>query len=128
VHSFTEAWRGVPRKWHAAILWDNDPRLAVPLLRELRERTGLEIGDNEPYSGHLRNDTAFRHATRRGLPNALVEIRQDQIRDAKGQEQWAGILTGCLKAIFADKAAAGPLEAVDYYGSRSDIPAIGNSP
>jgi predicted N-formylglutamate amidohydrolase len=38
IHSFTEAWHGVPRKWHAAILRDKDPRLAVPLLRELRAR------------------------------------------------------------------------------------------
>ena len=70
------------------------------MLRELRTRTGLEIGDNEPYVGHLRNDSVYRHATLRGLPNALVEIRQDQIREAKGQSEWAGILAECLTAIF----------------------------
>jgi predicted N-formylglutamate amidohydrolase len=121
IHSFTEAWRGVPRKWHGAILQDNDPRLAVPLLRELRARTGLEIGDNEPYSGQLRNDTIYRHATLRGLPNVLLEIRQDLIREAKGQHEWAEILAQCLKAIFADPANAGPLSRIDYYGSKTDI-------
>ncbi len=121
IHSFTEAWRGVPRKWKAAILWDNDPRLAVPLLRELRARTGFEIGDNEPYSGHLRNDTIFRHATFRGLPNALVEIRQDLIRDGKGEAEWAEILAACLTAIFADPASAEPLLRMDYYGSKTDM-------
>jgi predicted N-formylglutamate amidohydrolase len=125
IHSFTEAWRGVPRKWHAAVLWDNDPRLAVPLMRELRARTGSEIGDNEPYSGHLRNDTIFRHATLRGLPNALIEIRQDLIREAKGQQEWAHILAECLNAILSDKSTAASLSAVDYRGLKTDIPANG---
>jgi predicted N-formylglutamate amidohydrolase len=114
IHSYTDTWRGVPRKWHAAILWDRDPRLAVPMLHDLRRRTGLEIGDNEPYSGRLENDTVYRHATLRGLPNALAEIRQDQIREAKGQRDWAGILAGCLTAIFADPACAGPLNRVEF--------------
>jgi predicted N-formylglutamate amidohydrolase len=121
IHSFTEAWRGVPRKWHGAILQDNDPRLAMPLLRELRTRTGLEIGDNEPYSGQLRNDTIYRHATLRGLPNVLLEIRQDLIREAKGQQEWAELLAQCLTAIFADAANTGPLSRIDYYGSKTDI-------
>ena len=121
IHSFTDTWRGVPRKWHAGILWDQDPRVAVPMLRELRARTGLEIGDNEPYSGHLQNDAVYRHATLRGLPNALVELRQDQIREAKGQSEWAGILAGCLAAILADPASAGPLSRVEFRGSKSGI-------
>ncbi len=124
IHSFTEAWRGVPRKWQSAILWDNDPRLAVPLLRELRARTGFEIGDNEPYCGHLRNDSIYRHATLRGLPNALVEIRQDLVREGQGQEEWAALLAACLTAIFADPADARPLSRMDYCGSKTDMEEI----
>jgi predicted N-formylglutamate amidohydrolase len=121
IHSFTENWRGVPRKWSAAVLWDKDPRLAVPLLRELRTRTGLEIGDNEPYTGYLRNDSIFRHATVRGLPNVLVEVRQDLIREAKGQREWAALLVECLTAILADPVSSKHLAQVDYFGSQSDI-------
>ncbi len=121
VHSYTDTWRGVPRKWHAAILWDRDPRLAVPMLRELRTRTGLDIGDNEPYSGRIENDTVYRHATLRGLPNALAEIRQDQIRETKGQRAWAGILAECLTAIFGDPACAGPLSRAEFYSSKGGI-------
>jgi predicted N-formylglutamate amidohydrolase len=121
IHSFTENWRGVPRKWHAALLWDKDPRLAAPLLQQLRKRTGLEIGDNEPYTGHLRNDTIFRHATLRGLPNALVEIRQDLIRDAKGQSEWAALLCDCIAAILADPATSEALGRRRHFGSHSDI-------
>jgi predicted N-formylglutamate amidohydrolase len=121
IHSFTETWRGVPRKWHAAVLWDKDPRLALPILKELRVRTGLEIGDNEPYTGHLRDDTIYRHATLRGLPNALIEIRQDLIREAKGQAHWAALLCDCIGAILADPASARQLARREHYGSHSDI-------
>jgi predicted N-formylglutamate amidohydrolase len=117
VHSFTDTWRGVPRKWHAGILWDRDPRLALPMLRELRARTGLEIGDNEPYTGRLENDTVYRHATLRGLPNALAEIRQDQLREPKGRREWAAILAGSLTAVLADPGCAGPLSRVQYFRS-----------
>jgi predicted N-formylglutamate amidohydrolase len=121
IHSFTEAWRGIPRKWRAAVLWDKDPRLAIPLIESLRARTGFEIGDNEPYSGCLRNDGIYRHATLRGLPNALIEIRQDLVRGAEGQRQWAELLADCLSAIFADAQKAKVLASVDYYGSHTDI-------
>ncbi|MBJ7534611.1 N-formylglutamate amidohydrolase [Rhodomicrobium vannielii ATCC 17100] len=120
MHSFTNVWRGVPRKWHAAVLWDKDPRLPIPTLKQLRERTGFEIGDNEPYSGFLRNDTIFRHATLRGLPNVLVEVRQDLIREEAGQLEWAAILADSLAAILADPAHADPLSRLEYYESRSD--------
>ncbi|ADP70899.1 N-formylglutamate amidohydrolase [Rhodomicrobium vannielii ATCC 17100] len=120
MHSFTNVWRGVPRKWQAAVLWDKDPRLPVPTLKQLRERTGFEIGDNEPYSGFLRNDTIFRHATLRGLPNVLVEVRQDLIREEAGQLEWAAILADSLAAILADPAHAEPLSRLEYYESRSD--------
>ena len=34
------------------------------------------IGDNEPYDGALAGDTIDEVATARGLPNALIEVRQ----------------------------------------------------
>ena len=89
VHSFTPVWRGVPRPWHAGILWDRDARLAAALVAGLRADPALCVGDNEPYGGGLPGDTLDRHATARGLPSALVEIRQDLIADAAGQEAWA---------------------------------------
>ncbi len=121
IHTFTDIWRGVPRKWHAGILWDKDPRLALPLIRELRARTGLEIGDNEPYSGDLRNDAMYTHATLRGLANVLIEIRQDLVRDADGQKAWGTLLSECLSAIMDDPEASAAMSRVDYFGSKTDI-------
>ena len=64
IHSYTPEWKGTRRPWHAGILWDRDPRFAVPLLDRLSEEHGLRIGDNEPYLGSLKNDTMYRHGTR----------------------------------------------------------------
>ncbi len=89
VHSFTPIWRGWPRPWHVGILWDADDRFARPLLEGLSAEEGLVVGDNEPYDGALAGDTVDRHATIRGLANALIEIRQDLIADDRGAEEWA---------------------------------------
>lgn len=89
IHSFTPSWRGWPRPWHVGILWDADERFAKPLLEGLMAETGLVVGDNEPYDGALAGDTIDRHATQRGLANALIEIRQDLIASDEGAEEWA---------------------------------------
>ncbi|WP_073058263.1 N-formylglutamate amidohydrolase [Kaistia soli] len=88
VHSFTPIWRGVPRPWHAGVLWDADPRFSQPLINGLAADPALVIGDNEPYLGALKGDTLYRHATRRGLAHALIEVRQDLIADAAGVAEW----------------------------------------
>ncbi|ACA19527.1 N-formylglutamate amidohydrolase [Methylobacterium sp. 4-46] len=103
VHSFTPAWRGVPRPWQVGILWDGrDGRVARPLLDGLRaDPAGLTVGDNEPYAGGLPGDTLDRHAGARGLPNALIEIRQDLIADEAGQAEWAGRFARLLAPLIA---------------------------
>lgn len=105
IHSFTPTWKGVPRPWHAGVLWHGDGRLAAPLLAGLRRDRGLVIGDNEPYSGGLDGDTLDVHATGRGLANALVEIRQDLIADEAGAGDWTERLAGLLPEILAAVAA-----------------------
>src|SRR5262249_911572 len=62
----------------------------------------LIVGDNEPYSGQLEGDCLWQHATCRGLANALIEIRQDLIRDAPGQTAWANRLCRIVLAILSD--------------------------
>ncbi len=112
IHSFTQEWHGVLRPWEAAILWDDDQRLVTPLLSCLRKETDFNIGDNEPYSGHLFGDSMHQHGTSRGLAHALVEIRQDQIRDAEGQREWAGRLADILRRILADADLAADLAVI----------------
>jgi predicted N-formylglutamate amidohydrolase len=116
VHSFTPAWRGARRPWHAGVLWDKDPRLAVPLITALRAEAGLVVGDNEPYAGALLNDTMYRHATRRGLAHALIEIRQDLIADPSGIAAWGERLAAILKMLNRDP----DIHRVQNYGSLAD--------
>ena len=100
MHSYTPVWRGVPRPWHAALLWDADERFTRPLIEALVAPGDLIVGDNEPYDGALRNDCLYRHGTARGLAHTLLEIRQDLIADIPGQLDWAQRLAGVLPAIL----------------------------
>lgn len=113
IHSFTPSWKGVPRRWQAALLWDKDPRLAAPLIDGLKSE-GLVVGDNEPYDGALENDTMYRHGTLRGLPHALIEVRQDLISGIEGQAEWAERFARILKAVLPNPA----LSRVEHFGSR----------
>jgi predicted N-formylglutamate amidohydrolase len=102
MHSFTPAWRSVPRPWHVGVLWDRDPRLAKPLLAAFEAEGDLVVGDNEPYHGALEGDTMWTHGTMRNLPHALIEVRQDLIGDAAGVERMASIVERALRRALAE--------------------------
>ncbi len=105
VHSFTPRFYRTERPWHVGVLWDKDPRIALPLLRSLRADAELTIGDNEPYSGrHPADYSIDTHAEAHGLAHVGIELRQDLIVDERGQARLAGILGAALEAILADDA------------------------
>lgn len=104
VHSFTPVMNGTPRPWHAGVLWNHDPRMAVPLMRALRRHPDLVIGDNEPYSGREIGYTMERHAGAAGLPHVSLEIRQDLIAGPAGIDRWAALLAEALQAMLGDPA------------------------
>ena len=119
MHSFTQAWKGVPRPWAVGVLWDKDPRLALALLEGLRSIPDIEVGDNVPYSGQLKGDTLYCHGTLRGLAHALVEVRQDLILGPEGQREWAARLAHVLVKVLGETGSA--LHAIELHGSRTDI-------
>ncbi len=99
VHSFTPVYKQAPRPWHIGILHDDDTRLSTPLFAALEARSGIAVGDNQPYSPADRvYFTLERHARSRGLPCVMIEIRNDEIADEIGQRKWAEMLSG----IFSD--------------------------
>lgn len=103
IHSFTPAMSGLARPWQVGILWDNDPRLPVPLIARLRQVPELEVGDNEPYSGkHPADFTVDHHAEAEGLPHVGIEVRQDLITTDEGVAHWADILAEALRPILDD--------------------------
>jgi predicted N-formylglutamate amidohydrolase len=102
IHSFTPVMNGVARPWHVGVLWDRDPRIAVPLIARLGADPTRVVGDNQPYSAREPVGYTMRaHADPAGLPHALVEIRQDLIDTNAGAEAWATILAECLEPILA---------------------------
>lgn len=116
VHSFTPKMAGRARPWHVGLLWDCDDRVFRPLFAALAADASLIVGDNEPYDGALKGDTMHEHATRQGRAHVLIEIRQDLIADAAGQEAWANRLAPMLAAINADPA----MHERRFFGSRTD--------
>jgi predicted N-formylglutamate amidohydrolase len=122
IHSFTESWKGTPRPWHVGILWDKDQRLARRLLDAFYASHELIVGDNEPYTGRLRGDCMWQHGTCRGLAHAIVEIRQDLIRDADGQQAWAERLGVIMETLMADPRSWARLTAIEHHGSHTDMP------
>lgn len=108
IHSFTPQFKGrPPRPWQVGVLWDRDARLAGPLIRRLEAEGDLCVGDNEPYSGQLQGDCMWRHGTARGLPHALIEVRNDLIGTHEGQADWAKRLAPVIRGAVGDMRAAG---------------------
>lgn len=104
IHSFTPVMLGSVRPWHVGVLWDDDPRIAVPLLSALGGEAGLIVGDNKPYSAREpRGYTVSHHAHTPGFPHVAIELRQDLVADKAGAREWAGRLARLLKPILADQ-------------------------
>lgn len=111
LHSFTPSYLDNARRWHAGVLYNRDPRLGralLPLLRAELQATGerppqaLEVGDNEPYAVSDETDySVVVHGEQRGLVHVELEIRQDLIENAAGQDEWAGRLARLLPAAYA---------------------------
>jgi predicted N-formylglutamate amidohydrolase len=127
IHSFTESWKTLPRPWHVGILWAKDARLAKPLLENFYAEGDLIVGDNEPYSGQLEGDCLWRHGTRRGLANAIIEIRQDLIRDAAGQAAWARRLARIVAKILRDTTAKAAFNSPERAAATPGNPCAGGA-
>lgn len=100
IHSFTPAWKGVPRPWHAGFLWEQDRRLSDLFITALSADRSLVVGDNEPYRGGLEGDCMNTHAVKRGLPHTLIEVRQDLISHQAGIAEWTQRLGDVLETLI----------------------------
>jgi predicted N-formylglutamate amidohydrolase len=128
IHSFTDSWRGRDRPWQVTVLWDRDPRLPVPLLEALRLEPDIVVGENVPYSGELKGDCLYRHGTQRGLAHALIELRQDLIREPAGQREWAERLARILTHLLSRPNLAAELHQIQSHGSNTDPIQAGDEP
>ncbi len=101
LHSFTPVYKGVARPWHAAVLYNRDPRFAHHLMALLSAEKEFTVGENVPYTVSDATDyTIPVHAERRGLHHVLIELRQDLIADDSGQREWALRLARLLPLVY----------------------------
>jgi predicted N-formylglutamate amidohydrolase len=100
VHSFTPVYHGVERPWQVGIIHDADMRVAAPLIAALQRDPALTVGVNQPYSPADKvYFTLEKHARSRGLPCAMIEIRNDEIADESGQREWGERLAGVFRTL-----------------------------
>ncbi len=108
MHSMTDVFKGVTRPWQASVLFNKHSAFSLALAGQLRAE-GIVVGENQPYV--VTDDTDYSvpvHVERRGLPYLELEIRQDLIADAAGQDRWAGLLARAIPPAFqalADQTA-----------------------
>ena len=93
IHSFTPIYFGKPRAVEFGVIHDDDPTLAQAILDQARAQTQLVAELNAPYSAKDDVTHTLRvQATPYGLPNAMLEIRNDLIADQAAQEAMAQML------------------------------------
>lgn len=96
VHSFTPVLWGRERPWPVGVLWKHDRGRVAALIDALRAQ-GLEVGDNEPYDGHVAMGyTLEHHGERRGLRHVLLELRNDLLGTREHTGAWADRLAAAL--------------------------------
>lgn len=102
VHSFTPVFHGVARPWEIGLIHGADPTFSAHVRDALATaEPALTIGWNEPYAA--RDGVTYtleRHGDARRHETSMIEIRNDQIREAAGVALWAERLQRALLAAI----------------------------
>ncbi|WP_226622974.1 N-formylglutamate amidohydrolase [Alloyangia pacifica] len=102
VHSFTPTWFDIPREVEIGILHDADSRLADYMLDEATRLPGRRIARNDPYGPEDGVTHSLKlHGIENGLPNVMIEVRNDLLADETGIEMIAGELLTLLRPALA---------------------------
>ncbi len=97
IHSFTKTYHGTPRAVEFGVIHDADDRLAHAIFSAAQGQTQLRAGLNEPYSAMDDVTHTLRiQATPYGLPNAMLEIRNDLIASPEAEQRMADLLAPVL--------------------------------
>ena len=109
VHSFTPVFQGVARPWHAGVLYAGAAGFGQALVGRLAEDAELVVGDNEPYRIEPEHDyTVPVHGDGRGVPAALLEVRQDLLETVGGIAGWAERVGAVLGGVVGYARAPEP--------------------
>ena len=103
IHTCTPVFDRVVRPWHIGIMWDRDPRIAIPLMEELSQMDGICIGDNEPYSGPEGLMYAIqRHGSHHALPCVEVELNQASLESERAVGRILAALEAALRPALPE--------------------------
>lgn len=103
IHSFTAVLNDQPRPWHIGISHWDKRLFAERLIQMLANHKDLIIGINKPYPIEKHNNyTIPIHGGERGLPSAMIEIRQDGIQTTPQAAVWAQRLASAYQMIEAE--------------------------
>ncbi|WP_372786439.1 N-formylglutamate amidohydrolase [Phenylobacterium sp.] len=106
LHSFTPRMGGFDRPWRFGVLHADNSPYSRAVLARLRGELGEDlVGDNQPYRMDEVDFTIPRHAGGRGLDYLELEVRQDLIAEAAGQEAIAAIVARLLPLALGDLRA-----------------------
>ncbi len=105
IHSFTPSMSGTRRPWSIGVCYDKQDSASThwarKMLMGLRTRVNATedmIGDNQPYEVEGDCDyTLTKHGHKRGIPNLMLELRQDKISDELTVQRWCNIIAGCCE-------------------------------
>lgn len=115
VHSFTPVFLGDQRPWDVGILHGADARIADMLIGVLAKDASLIVGRNQPYAPE--NGVFYtlgRHGGARAT--AMIEVRNDLLRDEIGQERWTRRLAEALATAL--QALASTRDKPEAIGGR----------
>ena len=102
IHSFTPVLNGRHRPWQIGISGCGDRRLAGLLIGALAQPGDIVVGDDQPYPIEDGIDyTILEHGAGRGLPGAMVELRQDEIGTPDRAAAWADRVAAACRLIEA---------------------------
>ena len=106
VHSFTPIYMGRAREVQIGILHDADSRLADAMLARAGRHTDLRVARNAPYGPEDGVTwTLRRHGLSRGVPNVMIEVRNDLLGSPAACAAMGGRLADWLgEAVAALRA------------------------
>ena len=104
VHSFTPVFMGQTRPVQLGVICHENNRFAEQFYTQAKQLSNFDIRMNEPYGP---SDPVLHMVTRHGddqqLPNVMLEIRNDLIEHAAGQQAWAQLLAETINALNSNK-------------------------
>lgn len=105
IHSFTPVYLGVARPMEIGLLCDQSSVLTSEIFKRLVPTFGTRVRVNEPYFMSRESDyTIPVHGEDRGVPCALIEVRNDLISTPATQEekarQLSPIIIDSVKAVI----------------------------